>query len=366
MPEERHDVLKASFTEKLTTILNMGAINLAMGMGYRLGLFDALDAFDGPRPADDIAEKAGLHPRYVLEWLNIMACGEIVLLSKETTGGNVYYLPRAHADLLTRRAGNANLGVYTQEIPLLTTCAMADVTAVFASGQGVGYDHYRPFQAFMSELANAKHRQVLVDQFLPSVDNGRMVDRLRRGVRVCDLGCGEGVALLLMARAFPESHFTGMDVSREAISQAEAAAREKDLPNVSFVRIDAATIADNGTYQYAFDYITAFDAIHDQSRPAEALKGVHHMLAPGGVFSMIDIAAHTDVTDNRHHPMGPFLYTVSLMHCMPVGLVDAGAGLGMMWGREKAIEMLTDAGFTHVSVEEIPEDTFNDHFLCRK
>jgi len=97
-----------------------------------------------------------------------------------------------------------------------------------------------------------------------------------------------------------------------------------------------------------------------------ALNGVFHMLKPGGYFSMVDIAARSDLLENLEHPLGPFLYTVSLMHCMPVGRVDGGAGLGMMWGREKATQMLSDAGFSDIQVTPVPEDPFNDHFLCRK
>ena len=81
---------------------------------------------------------------------------------------------------------------------------------------------------------------------------------------------------------------------------------------------------------------------------------------------MIDIAANSNLADNAAHPMGPFLYTVSLMHCMPVGLVDGGTGLGMMWGREKAVEMLNRAGFQQVQVLEMADDAFNLHFFCRK
>jgi hypothetical protein len=90
------------------------------------------------------------------------------------------------------------------------------------------------------------------------------------------------------------------------------------------------------------------------------------MLANGGVLSMVDIAARTELTDNLSHPMGPFLYAVSLMHCMPVGLAGGGAGLGMMWGREMAVDMLNRAGFHHVEVLEMPHDPFNLHFFCRK
>lgn len=81
---------------------------------------------------------------------------------------------------------------------------------------------------------------------------------------------------------------------------------------------------------------------------------------------MVDIASRTNMAENLDHPMGPFLYTVSLMHCLPVGLVDGGSGLGMMWGREKAVEMLEETGFAKVQVLEIPEDPFNLHFLCFK
>ena len=81
---------------------------------------------------------------------------------------------------------------------------------------------------------------------------------------------------------------------------------------------------------------------------------------------MVDITAQSNLADNLDHPMGPFLYTVSLMHCMPVGLVDGGHGLGMMWGREKAVELLKAAGFKNVQAQEIPEDPFNLHYFCRK
>ena len=130
--------------------------------------------------------------------------------------------------------------------------------------------------------------------------------------------------------------------------------------------MDAAHLKNNREVEGIFDYVTAFDVIHDQTRPLEALRGVNHILTPDGRFSMVDIAANSNLADNVSHPMGPFLYTVSLMHCMPVGLVGGGVGLGMMWGREKAVEMLTDAGFPQVHVMEIPDDPFNLHFFCSK
>ncbi len=355
-----------AFADKMTDILNYSALNLAMAIGYRTGLFDVMDTFDTPRTPQAIADKAGLNPRYIEEWLGVMVTGQIVEISRGEDGQNRYYLPKQHGDLITRRAGNSNLGVYTQEIPLLTACAMEAVIEGFATGEGVSYDRYPKFQAFMSQLADAKHRQVLVDKFLPAVDRGRLIEDLRSGIRVCDLGCGTGVALILMAGAFPESRFVGIDISQEAIKTARREASQRQLTNLEFVIADTAILKENSELKDAFDYVTSFDAIHDQTRPLAALEGVHHILAPGGRFSMVDIAARTNLADNLAHPMGPFLYTVSLMHCLPVGLVDGGSGLGMMWGREKAVEMLKAAGFAKVQVQEIPEDPFNLHYFCFK
>jgi ubiquinone/menaquinone biosynthesis C-methylase UbiE len=363
---ETFETRRDSFARKVIEILNHGALNLALGLGYRLGLFEAMAGIDQPRTSEFIAKRAKLDERYVREWLGVMSSGGIVEITAETGGPSLYFLPREHAALLIRDSGSDNLGVYTQEIPLLTILALEPVVEGFKTGMGVAYNNYPTFQAFMTELSDAKHRRVLVDCFLPTVDNGALVARLNQGLRVCDLGCGQGGAVLLMAQAFPKSTFVGLDVSCEAINTASRAAQRLGLPNVDFVNMDASLLAANGALVGSFDYITAFDAIHDQTRPQEALKGVYNMLNTGGYFSMVDIAAASGHIDNRNHPMGPFLYTVSLMHCLPVGLVDSGAGLGMMWGRETAVKMLEDAGFGRVEVLEMENDPFNYHYLCQK
>jgi hypothetical protein len=132
------------FSDKMTAILNYGALNLALAIGYRLGLFDTLDSFDAPRSTAEISQKADLNPRYVKEWLAIMVTGGIIEVSQNEKGQNGYLLPRAHADVIARRAGNSNLGVYTQEIPLLTMSAMDAVMDGFRTGNGVGYEQYLP------------------------------------------------------------------------------------------------------------------------------------------------------------------------------------------------------------------------------
>ncbi|MDD3816444.1 MAG: methyltransferase domain-containing protein, partial [Desulfocapsaceae bacterium] len=334
----------SDFAQRMTDILNHGALNLAMAIGYKNQIFDILEDMNKPVSVSELASASGLHPRYLKEWLGIMVTGRIIELFSEHKAEDRYLLPPEHASFLTRKAGNMNMGVYTQEIPLLTSCAMAPVSTAFQTGAGVPFSCYPDFQAFMAELSDAKHEKVLIDKFLPTVDNGQLLARLIAGIRVCDLGCGHGVAMNLMAGAFPRSTFIGIDNHEEAIRQAAAAAQEAGIGNVVYRVLDAASIHGTKEFCSLFDYICAFDAIHDQSHPLEVLKGVRHMLAPGGIFSMIEIKARSNQTDNMDHPMGPFLYTVSLMHCLPVGLNDQGSGLGMMWGREKAEALLREAG----------------------
>ena len=352
-----------SFAEKMGDILNYGALNLAMGIGYEVGLFEALSRMDGPASCVEIAAKSGVNERYLREWLGVMVCGEIVEVRADGEGTELFELPQEYVPFLCQSGGNSNLGVYTQEIPLLTDCARQGVLEGMKSGKGIPYECYPKFYDFMEELADAKHRDVLVNSFLPSVMEGEMVQRLKQGISVCDIGCAEGVALEVMAMAFPQSKFTGTDISEESLENARKRVSLNGLTNVTFSLHDAA-----GDYVKPdqFDYITAFDSIHDQTRPFKALQNIHKLLKPSGVFSMIDIKASSSIAGNKEHPMGTFLYTVSLMHCMPVGLVDGGIGLGMMWGREKAVDMCLEAGFSRVEVMDIPEDGFNSHYLCFK
>lgn len=355
-----------AFSRRMLDILNDAALNLAIAVGYRTALFETLCRMDTPHTAAQIARSAGLGERYVREWLAVMGTGAIVSMIPGEDGETRYHLPPEHAAFLTRGSGGDNLAVYTQEIPLLTDQVMEEVVAAFGSGEGIAYEKYPRFQAFMSELADNKHQTLLVRDFLPSIDNGALISRLQGGIRVCDLGCGQGVALVLMAEAFPSSRFTGIDISREALAEARCKAAERKLKNVTFLEADAARMDDLDHLRGTFDYVTAFDAIHDQRHPLAALRSARRLLTPEGLFSMVDIDARSNPLDNTGHPLAPFLYTVSLMHCMPVGLYRGGRALGMMWGRETALAMLSEAGFTRVEVLTMDFDPFNIHFLCRR
>ncbi|TML93791.1 MAG: class I SAM-dependent methyltransferase, partial [Actinobacteria bacterium] len=204
------------------------------------------------------------------------------------------------------------------------------------------------------------HDAALIGGELALVDG--LIDRLREGIDVCDVGCGQGHAINLMAKEFPNSRFNGLDFSGGAIAAARKEAAELGLANATFEVKDAATL--DGTRQY--DFITVFDAVHDQAKPDVVLKGIADALAPDGVFLCVDVAGSSNVDENLEHPMAPMLYSVSTFHCMTVSLALDGAGLGTMWGEQKATEMFREAGFTSVETTRVPEDILNVYYVCRK
>ena len=138
-------------------------------------------------------------------------------------------------------------------------------------------------------------------------------------------------------------------------------AKKYGSTNVREVK-DAATLDETRRY----DLITTFDAVHDQARPAAVLEGIARALKDDGVYLMQDIAGSSHVHNNIDHPLGPFLYTVSTMHCTAASLAQGGEGLGTMWGEEKAREMLAEAGFRNMETRRLDHDIANTYYVVRK
>ncbi len=212
----------------------------------------------------------------------------------------------------------------------------------------------------MAEESGAVHDASLTEGILPLVPG--LVARMRTGIDVADIVCGRGHAMNLMARAFSESRFVGYDISEEGVTEGRAEAKATELSNARFEVRDVTKL---GAYNQ-FDLITAFDSIHDQAQPAKVLRSITDALRPDGTFLMVDIAASSRVSENLDHLLGPFIYTISCMHCMTISLAQDGAGLGAMWGEQKARQMLAEAGFTLVDVRKIEGDLFNNYFIATK
>ena len=353
------DAAKAeAFAGRVVTALNHGALCLMLSVGHRTGLFDVLRTLP-PATSAEIATRAGLNERYVREWLGAMVTAGVVEVDPVTTR---FVLPAEHAACLTRAAAADNMAVFAQYIALLGSVE-DEIVACFKQGGGVPYERYPRFHAMMAEDSGQSVLSSLESHILPLVPG--MTDRLAAGIRILDVGCGSGRILNRLAELYPNSRFTGIDLSPEAIETARAEASHKELRNVEFISRDVSDF-DGTAEPEAFDVITTFDAVHDQARPLSVLRGIHRALKPDGVYLMQDIKGSSHVHNNIAHPLGTLLYTVSCMHCMTVSLAQGGEGLGAMWGEEKTREYLQRAGFRSVETHQLAHDIQNNWYVVRK
>lgn len=345
----------ADFLEQLKAAYQSSMLVMMIDLGRRLGLFDAISAA-GSVTSTGLAAHTGLSERHLREWLGAVAVGGVVVHDASDAS---FRLPTEHATWLTG-TGYTNLapmaGLITGLAPRLD-----DVEASFRHGGGVPYEQYRPhFTCAMDSLGRAKYDAMLVRTYLPLADG--LVERLRSGVDVVDVGCGTGHCLNLMAAAFPESRFVGVDFSVDAIGHARAEAEQMGLTNARFDVIDLGTPDALGIA--TFDVVFAFDAIHDQADPSGVLSRIRHGLRPGGMLAMLDIRASSELADNLADRTNLILYGTSVMHCMQVSLAGGGPGLGTVWGTQLATRMLNEAGFPDVTIHELPGDPTNCLYAC--
>jgi 2-polyprenyl-3-methyl-5-hydroxy-6-metoxy-1,4-benzoquinol methylase len=347
-----------AFAGRLLTALNHGALCLMVSIGHRTGLFDILSTLP-PATSAEVATRAGLHERYVREWLGAMVTAGVVEVDPATSR---FALPAEHAAYLTRAAAADNMAVFAQYIALLGGVE-DDIVACFQQGGGVPYARYPRFHAVMAEDSGQSVLSSLESHILPLVPG--LAARLAAGISVLDVGCGRGRIMHRLAALYPHSRFTGMDLSQEAITYAREEAARQGLRNLEFVVADLSDF-DTTAEPESFDFITTFDAVHDQARPLSVLRGIHRALKPEGVYLMQDIKGSSHVHNNIAHPIGTFLYTVSCMHCMTVSLAQGGEGLGAMWGEEKAREYLQRAGFRTIETHQLTHDIQNNWYVVRK
>jgi SAM-dependent methyltransferase len=344
-----------AFVTRMVGTLNEAFLAMMVSIGHQTNLFDTMANLSSAT-SDEIARAAGLQERYVREWLGAMVTGRVVDYDPTR---RTYVLPREHAAALTRAAGTNNIATSMLWVSCIGQVE-PEVVKCFHQGGGVPYGAYARFHEIMRHWSAQILDETLIEKTLPLVAG--LVERLHKGIDVLDVGCGSGHAINLMARAFPRSSFAGYDFSEEATVAAQAEAAAWGLTNAHFVVQDLAAMVDRAR----FDFITAFDAIHDQAKPRKVLAGIAAALRPGGRFLMVDDRASSNLHENLDHPLGPFLYGVSTMHCMTVSLAQGGEGLGTVWGEQKAHELLTEAGFLEVTVHQLPGDIANNYYVARR
>ena len=340
-----------AFAARMLGTLTGGALTLLISVGHRTGLFEA--AARGPATSAGLASRAGLSERYVREWLGAMVTGRLVSYDPAT---GEYVLPPEHACFLTGD-GASNIAPVAAMLR-----ALGDLERCFAGGGGLPPAAFAPHFAAAGSQPGETWRRIYDEQLVPGFLGAvpGLLARLTAGITVPDVGCGTGHAVTVAARAFPASRFLGVDINRQVLAAAGAERARLSLGNAAFAAGDAATLP----ARPRFDLITAFDAVHDQHSPQQVLRRVRAALAPGGMFLMVDTKFSSDLAGNVGNPLAALCYAISLLYCVPVSLDGRGAGLGAMWGTERASQMLAEAGFGQVELLDSPRPQ-NCIYVCR-
>ncbi len=322
-------------------------------MGDRLGLYRAM-AGAGPLTPAELADRSGASERYVREWLNAQAAGGYV--EYEPDSGR-YTLPPEQAVALTDEESPAYLPGFFQ-IALGSVHDSPRITEAARSGEGIGWhDHVHDVHEGCERFFRPGYNANLVPSWLPALDG--VVEKLERGARVADVGCGHGASTIVMAKAFPNSRFEGFDYHDDSIATARERAEAAGVSDrVSFQTSPAASYAGAG-----YDLVTMFDCLHDMGDPVGAARHVRSALAPDGTWMIVEPFAGDRVEENLT-PVGRAYYAFSTLLCTPASLSqEVGLALGAQAGEARIREVVEAAGFTRF--RRVAETPFNLVFEAR-
>ena len=349
--ETAFDTAKAeAFGGQLMAILGGSLLSSMVDIGHRTGLFAA--AAEGWATSEQLAARAGLCERYVREWLGAVTTGGIMAYDQATDS---FFLPPEHATSLTGPTGIGPLAVANT----VFAKHIHQVVQAFREGGGVPYAAFTPeFTDVMDAMGRGVFDTMLLDSYLPLAPG--LAKTLTAGARVADVACGTGHALVILARAFPTSTFTGYDLDEHAIARARAEAAGARLTNVTFEGADLARL----TVTPPYDIVFVFDALHDQADPGTVLARIHDALVPGGLLFMREPHAADTLAGNLANPMAPVFYSVSTLHCLTVSLAHGGAGIGSAFGEQMARRMLADAGFGAAALHPAPGHPYDAVYVA--
>jgi SAM-dependent methyltransferase len=322
-------------------------------MGDRLGLYRAL-AGAGPLTAAELAERTETAERYVREWLNAQAAGGYVAYDPDS---GRYTLPPEQANALTDESSPAYLPGFFQ-LALGSVIDSPRITEAARTGAGLGWhEHVHHVQEGCERFFRPGYNANLISSWLPALDG--VVEKLERGARVADVGCGHGASTILMAQAFPNSSFAGFDYYEESAEIARGRASEAGVADrIRFEVAPASSFPGSG-----YDLVTMFDCLHDMGDPAGAARHVRESLAPGGSWMIVEPAAGDRVEDNLN-PVGRAYYGFSTLLCTPSSLSqEVGLALGAQAGEARIRDVVTSAGFA--SFRRVAETPFNLVFEAR-
>jgi ubiquinone/menaquinone biosynthesis C-methylase UbiE len=309
------------------------------GIGFRLGLFDALHR-DGPASVSELAKRTGLSERCVREWSLAQASNGYIAFDRKEQR---FSLTPEQAMVFAVKDSPVYLEGAFDLVGAMVE-GRPKVEAAFMHGNGVAWGESSGcLFCAVGSFFRPGYVNSIVQSWLPALEG--MPKKLDDGIRVADIGCGVGFSTLLMAKAFPKSWFIGYDFHAPSIEQANAHAKAHGLADrVRFVTARAKDIAERD-----FDLVTMFDCLHDMGDPKGCAKHVRGLLKPGGSWMIVEPIAADDPADNVANPVSRLYYNASTMICVPTSLAqEVGEALGAQAGQAKLTEVLKEGGFRQV------------------
>jgi 2-polyprenyl-3-methyl-5-hydroxy-6-metoxy-1,4-benzoquinol methylase len=333
-----------AFLGKAVGDLGAAVSAVLVSIGDELGLYKALAA--GPLTARELAAKTNTNERYVREWLSNQAAGGYV---EYDAARDSFSLTPEQALCLADPNGPVDVpGAYqiVRDLFHVRDRALDN----FRTGKGMEWgEHHNCLFHGTERFFRASYNGNLLASWLPALDGATA--KLGRGATVADVGCGHGASTILMAKAYPNSSFVGIDYHAGSIDTARQRAKEAGVTNAQFETADAAS------YSGKYDLIAFFDCIHDMADPAGAARHAKQALNPDGHAMVVEPFAN-DQLENNLNPVGRVYYGASTMICVPVSLAKKGPALGAQAGEKRLRDVfMAQAGFT--SFRRATETPFN-------
>jgi len=349
-PESTVDESKlALFLNEVVRDLGAAMHAVLVVIGDRLGLYKAMCGA-GPQTSAQIAARAGVDERYTREWLNANAAS-----------GWITYHP---ADATYELSPEQQFVLSTMDVPgayqIVASCFIdaEKLATAFLGGAGFGWhEHHHGMFEGTERFFRPNYLAHLLTEWIPALDG--VQEKLEQGGNVADVGCGHGASTLIMARAYPNSRFTGFDYHEASIQRARARASEAgQTGNVRFETAAARSFPGDG-----YDLVTFFDCLHDMGDPVGAARHVGSTLAPGGTWMIVEPFAGDRVEDNLN-PVGRVFYSASTIICTPASRAqEVGLALGAQAGEKRLREVVLEGGFRHF--RRAAETPFNLVFEAR-
>ena len=323
-------------------------------IGERLGLYRAMAQANSPVSVKELAEKTGTVERLLREWLaNQVASGYI----DYDPSSRKYSLPSEHALALA----DENSSLYLQGIFKAIKSYFKDeeeLLKMFRGERSFSWVDHNPLMSEgFAEFFKSGYIGNLINSWIPAIDNGNILEKLKKGAKVADVGCGFGITTMMMAKRFPNSSFIGFDFHKESIEKAKESAKIEKINNVKF-EVSSAEEFPGSDY----DFVTFFDCLHDMGDPEGALTHTRNVIKKdddgggsgsdkssnnsGGTCMIVEPFAQNEL-ENNLNPIASTFYAASTLICVPNSLAFNGPALGAQAGENKIRDVVMNSGFSH-------------------